>query len=71
VIFNEEILSSNLSPREQNVIKLRFGWNSGKGMSLEAIGQTYNLTRERIRQIEKQALEKLRKKKRELSLLSR
>lgn len=49
-----------LTDREKDVIKLRFGLEDGIPLTLEEIGQKYNLTRERIRQIEKKALEKLR-----------
>ncbi len=49
-----------LSPREKNVIVLRFGLDTGVGRTLEAVGQRLNLTRERVRQIEDKALRKLR-----------
>lgn len=48
-----------LKPREQEIIKMRFGWNDEKAMTLEEVGSKYNLTRERIRQIETKALKKL------------
>lgn len=55
-----EILNS-LSLREREVLKLRFGLKGEKPMTLEAIGRKFNLTRERIRQIEENALKKIRK----------
>jgi len=51
---------ADLSDREGRVIKLRFGLEDGKPRTLEEVGQLYNVTRERIRQIEAKALEKLR-----------
>ena len=55
----EEVMDT-LTDRERDVLKLRFGWDNNRTMTLEAVGQTYNVTRERIRQIEKKALRKLR-----------
>jgi len=49
-----------LSPQERNIIELRFGLKDGEPWTLEAIGKVYGVTRERIRQIESRALEKLR-----------
>lgn len=49
-----------LSPREQAVIKMRFGMVDGRTHTLEEVGEAYNVTRERIRQIESKALRKLR-----------
>ncbi|MGI9534203.1 MAG: sigma-70 family RNA polymerase sigma factor [Thermodesulfobacteriota bacterium] len=48
-----------LSPREETIIKMRFGLTYEKNYTLDEIGKHFNLTRERIRQIEKKALEKL------------
>tara|TARA_B100001540_G_C15665595_1_gene577642 strand:- start:198 stop:1004 length:807 start_codon:yes stop_codon:yes gene_type:complete len=58
----EEItkLLDNLSSRERLVLQLRFGLSDGKNRTLEDIGKMLGLTRERIRQIEKKALSKLR-----------
>ena len=58
----QDILST-LSDREQKIIKMRFGLESGKSHTLEEVGQEFAVTRERIRQIEAKALAKLRKHK--------
>ncbi len=49
-----------LTPREEKVIKMRFGVEDGSEHTLEEVGQTFAVTRERIRQIEAKALRKLR-----------
>ena len=49
-----------LTPREEHVIKLRFGLDDGRTRTLEEVGKEFNITRERIRQIEAKALRKLR-----------
>jgi len=49
-----------LTPREEHVIKLRFGLYDGRTRTLEEVGKEYDITRERIRQIEAKALRKLR-----------
>lgn len=53
-------LLGTLSEKERNIIEMRFGLNGKKPMSLKEIGEVYGLTKERIRQIEKRALERLR-----------
>ena len=53
----------NLSDREQKIIKMRFGLDGGKSHTLEEVGQEFDVTRERIRQIEAKAVNKLRKHK--------
>ena len=49
-----------LTPREAKVLRLRFGLDDGKSRTLEEVGKQFNVTRERIRQIEAKALRKLR-----------
>ena len=49
-----------LTPREEKVLRLRFGLDDGRARTLEEVGQVFGVTRERIRQIEAQALRKLR-----------
>jgi len=49
-----------LTPREEKVLKLRFGLDDGRARTLEEVGKEFNVTRERIRQIEAKALRKLR-----------
>lgn len=62
VMLRESLLEvlETLTPREQQVLILRFGLNNGKPNTLEEVGQAFDLTRERIRQIEAKALRKLR-----------
>ncbi|NCQ94369.1 MAG: RNA polymerase sigma factor RpoD [Microcystis wesenbergii Mw_QC_S_20081001_S30D] len=55
----ENVLDT-LSPRERDVLRLRYGLDDGRMKTLEEIGQIFNVTRERIRQIEAKALRKLR-----------
>jgi RNA polymerase primary sigma factor len=55
---------STLTPREQKILRLRFGIDGGEAMTLERIGQHFNLTKERIRQIEGRALRRLSQLKR-------
>ena len=52
---------SQLSPREQKILEMRFGLLDGVAHTLEEVGQEFEVTRERIRQIESKALEKIRK----------
>lgn len=62
VMLREQIdmLLSDLKERERQVIILRFGLEDGHPRTLEEVGQVFNVTRERIRQIEAKALRKLR-----------
>ena len=55
----QEVLST-LTEREQKVLRLRFGLDDGRARTLEEVGKEFNVTRERIRQIEAKALRKLR-----------
>ncbi len=62
LMLREELLDvlETLTPREQEVLKLRFGLDDGKTRTLEEVGKEFDVTRERIRQIEAKALRKLR-----------
>ena len=51
---------NTLTPREAKVLRLRFGLDDGRARTLEEVGEEFNVTRERIRQIEAKALRKLR-----------
>src|SRR5947208_10398168 len=55
----EDVLAS-LTQRERRVLQLRFGLEDGRSRTLEEVGREFNVTRERIRQIEAKALRKLR-----------
>ena len=55
----EEVLLT-LTPREMKVLRLRFGLDDGRARTLEEVGQNFGVSRERIRQIEKKAMRKLR-----------
>jgi RNA polymerase primary sigma factor len=57
--MTERVLNM-LTPREERIIKMRFGLEDGTERTLEEVGKTFGLTRERIRQIEAKALRKLR-----------
>ena len=54
-----EVLSE-LTPREEKVIRLRYGLDDGRSHTLEEVGKEFNVTRERIRQIEAKAIKKMR-----------
>ena len=57
--MTEQVLNT-LTPREERVLKMRFGLEDGTERTLEEVGQAFGVTRERIRQIEAKALRKLR-----------
>jgi RNA polymerase primary sigma factor len=59
---------SSLTPREQKVLTLRFGLDGGPGQTLKEVGREFNVTQERIRQMEAKALRKLRHPKRSKAL---
>lgn len=61
-LLKEQLLGvlDTLTPREEKVLKLRFGLDDGRARTLEEVGKEFNVTRERIRQIEAKALRKLR-----------
>jgi RNA polymerase primary sigma factor len=65
-MLQEEIITilKTLPPREQDVLKMRFGLDDGYSLTLEEVGLYFNVTRERIRQIEAKALRRLRHPKR-------
>ena len=62
VLLKEQLVEvlQTLQPRESEVLKLRFGLKDGRQRTLEEVGKEFNVTRERIRQIEAKALRKLR-----------
>ena len=64
-ILKEQLseIISTLTDREQKIIRLRFGIGGGRPHTLEEVGNEFDVTRERIRQIEAKALSKLRKNK--------
>jgi RNA polymerase primary sigma factor len=57
--YTSQVLRT-LTPREERVIKMRFGLEDGSEHTLEEVGQSFQVTRERIRQIEARAMSKLR-----------
>ena len=61
-LLKEQVMDvlSSLTPRERKVLELRFGLEDGRSRTLEEVGREFNVTRERIRQIEAKALRKLR-----------
>ena len=58
--YVQEVITQ-LSPREQKILEMRFGLNDGVAHTLEEVGREFDVTRERIRQIEAKALEKIQK----------
>ncbi len=61
-LLKEQLIDvlDTLTPREEKVLRLRFGLDDGRSRTLEEVGREFNVTRERIRQIEAKALRKLR-----------
>ena len=61
-LLKEQLMDvlNSLTPREAKVLRLRYGLDDGKARTLEEVGKEFNVTRERIRQIEAKALRKLR-----------
>ena len=61
-MLKEQLISvlDTLTPREEKVLRLRYGIDDGRPRTLEEVGKEFNVTRERIRQIEAKALRKLR-----------
>ena len=70
VSLNNELNSalSNLTEREENILRMRYGIGNEEKYTLDEIGSIYNLTRERIRQIERKALTKIRRKDKKYAL---
>ncbi|MCY6484237.1 RNA polymerase sigma factor RpoD [Clostridium aestuarii] len=62
IMLKEQLINvlDTLTPREEKVLRLRFGLDDGRARTLEEVGKEFNVTRERIRQIEAKALRKLR-----------
>ncbi len=62
ILLKEQLMEvlDTLTPREEKVLRLRFGLDDGRARTLEEVGKEFNVTRERIRQIEAKALRKLR-----------
>lgn len=62
VLLKERIneVLATLTPREERVIRLRYGLDDGRSHTLEEVGKEFNITRERIRQIEAKAIKKMR-----------
>jgi RNA polymerase primary sigma factor len=69
-ILRDELikLMKVLTEREQMILKLRFGFDDGRPRTLEEVGKVYNVTRERIRQIEEKAIRKLKHPNRKMNL---
>lgn len=62
-----ETLMADLTPQQRDVLSLRFGLENGQSLTLAKIGDMLNISRERVRQIEREALSKLRKRKASIS----
>lgn len=66
--YRLEKIIGDLSPREQKILKMRFGLDDGITHTLEEVGKEFGVTRERIRQIEAKSLEKIRKHDKSITL---
>jgi RNA polymerase nonessential primary-like sigma factor len=62
-----ETIMGDLTPQQRQVLALRFGLEDGQSMTLSKIGDRLNISRERVRQIEREALSKLRKRKQDMN----
>ncbi len=62
-----ELIMADLTPQQKQVLALRFGLEDGQSMTLSKIGARLNISRERVRQIEREALSKLRKRKQDMN----
>lgn len=62
-----EILMADLTPQQRQVLAMRFGLEDGQALTLAKIGDRLNISRERVRQIEREALSKLRKRKADMA----
>ncbi|NEP86888.1 MAG: RNA polymerase sigma factor, RpoD/SigA family [Okeania sp. SIO2C2] len=62
-----ESIMTDLTPQQKQVLALRFGLEDGQSMTLSKIGDRLNISRERVRQIEREALSKLRKRKQDMN----
>ncbi|MDJ0554036.1 MAG: RNA polymerase sigma factor, RpoD/SigA family [Microcoleaceae cyanobacterium MO_207.B10] len=62
-----EVIMAELTPQQRQVLGLRFGLEDGQSMTLSKIGDRLNISRERVRQIEREALSKLRKRKQDMN----
>jgi RNA polymerase nonessential primary-like sigma factor len=58
---------ADLTPQQREVLALRFGLDNGQTLTLSKIGAQLNISRERVRQIEREALTKLRKRKQDIN----
>ena len=63
-----KIIKKTLSPREEKVIRMRYGFETGNSMTLDEVGKKYGVTRERIRQVEACAIDKIKKKLEKLNI---
>jgi RNA polymerase nonessential primary-like sigma factor len=62
-----ELMMADLTEQQRQVLSLRFGLEDGQSLTLAKIGDRLNISRERVRQIEREALTKLRKRKQDIN----